>query len=115
MNEIKELTDLHPDVFRIYAGLDDPWMRSVSLRCYAATPTKTSVALPLTMQEIQEGQLFEPFVRLKCEQAQELMDSLWQCGIRPTEGAGSAGAMRAVEKHLQDMRKIVASKLKVDL
>ena len=39
--------------------------------------------------------------------AQTLMDDLWNCGIRPTEGAGSAGAMSAVKHHLEDMRRLV--------
>ena len=37
---------------------------------------------------------------------QELMDSLWACGIRPTEGQGSAGAMAAQTEHLKDMREM---------
>lgn len=49
----------------------------------------------------------EPTFSLEMEQAQTLMDDLWNCGIRPTEGAGSAGAMRATERHLEDMRKLV--------
>ena len=53
------------------------------------------------------GRKLEPFVRLEKEQAQLLMDDLWNCGIRPTEGAGSAGAMAATERHLEDMRKLV--------
>ncbi len=40
-------------------------------------------------------------------EAQQLMDDLWQCGIRPTEGSGSAGAMAAQTRHLEDMRKLV--------
>jgi hypothetical protein len=46
----------------------------------------------------------EPLFYLDAHYAQQLMDSLWQCGLRPSEGTGSAGAMRAVEKHLEDMR-----------
>jgi hypothetical protein len=34
------------------------------------------------------------------------MDDLWASGVRPTEGNGSAGAMRAVERHIDDLRKI---------
>lgn len=49
------------------------------------------------------------------DRAQELIDDLWRCGVRPTEGKGSAGQLKAVEKHLEDMRKIVASKLSVIL
>jgi len=44
-------------------------------------------------------------------EAQELMDNLYSCGIRPTEGTGSAGSMEKVEAHLQDMRRIVFKKL----
>lgn len=41
------------------------------------------------------------------------MDELWQAGIRPAEGAGSAGQMAATENHLQDMRTLVFHTLKV--
>lgn len=40
-------------------------------------------------------------------QAQELMDDLWRCGVRPTEGAGTAGSMAATQRHLEDMRELV--------
>jgi hypothetical protein len=49
----------------------------------------------------------EAFIELGHDEAQELMDSLWACGIRPTEGAGSAGAMSAVQEHLKDLRKVL--------
>ena len=39
--------------------------------------------------------------------AQVLMDDLWNIGVRPTEGTGSAGAMTATQSHLEDMRKVV--------
>ena len=39
--------------------------------------------------------------------AQELMDALWDCGLRPSEGTGSAGALRAVERHRDDLMSIV--------
>jgi len=56
---------------------------------------------------VPEGQEIEPTLSLPIESAQELMDSLWQCGLRPSEGSGSAGALRATQNHLEDMRKIV--------
>jgi len=40
-------------------------------------------------------------------EAQALMDRLWSAGLRPTEGAGSAGALAAVQHHLEDMRSLV--------
>ena len=38
--------------------------------------------------------------------AQLLMDDLWNCGIRPTEGTGSAGSLKATQEHLEDMKTI---------
>jgi hypothetical protein len=49
---------------------------------------------------------------ISLEAAQTLMDDLWACGVRPTEGKGSAGALKATEKHLEDMRKITFGFLK---
>lgn len=47
--------------------------------------------------------------------SQILMDDLWSCGVRPTEGQGSAGAMAATTKHLGDMRTLVQKCMKVEL
>jgi hypothetical protein len=37
---------------------------------------------------------------------QELMDSLWMLGIRPSEGVASTGQVEAMQAHLADMRKL---------
>lgn len=47
---------------------------------------------------------------LKNEDAQVLMDDLWNCGFRPTEGTGSAGALRATQDHLKDLQRLIFSK-----
>ena len=47
-----------------------------------------------------------PTLSLSEENGQALMDELWKCGLRPTEGKGSAGSLAATEQHLQDFRKI---------
>lgn len=39
------------------------------------------------------------------------MDQLWNCGLRPTEGSGSAGSLAATQRHLEDMRKIAFNTL----
>jgi hypothetical protein len=46
----------------------------------------------------------EPTFHLRYEQAQRLMDELWNCGLRPSEGMGSAGQLAATQKHLEDER-----------
>ncbi len=48
----------------------------------------------------------QPMLALSNEEAQQLIDELWRAGLRPTDGSGSAGAMAATQKHLEDMRKI---------
>jgi len=53
------------------------------------------------------AQIIEPTFKMRYEEAQQLMDDLWQCGLRPSEGTGSAGALVATQKHLEDMRKLV--------
>jgi hypothetical protein len=45
-------------------------------------------------------------------QLQQLMDSLWNSGIRPTE-IGTAGQLAATVAHLKDMQKIAFKFLKL--
>lgn len=47
-----------------------------------------------------------PLLRLSRSDAENLMDQLWHCGIRPSNGTGSTGQLAATETHLADMRKI---------
>jgi len=57
--------------------------------------------------QVEEGDDVAPMIRLQQEEAQQLMDTLWDAGLRPVGAAGSAGQLSAVESHLADMRKIV--------
>ncbi len=57
----------------------------------------------------------ESRIELENSAAQSLMDDLWKCGLRPTEGTGSAGSLAATQKHLGDMRALVSKCMKVDL
>lgn len=68
----------------------------------------------ITLKEIKRGQVIRPTFSMNMNDAQALMDDLWSAGIRPTEGSGSAGSLRATEKHLSDMRMIVGKKLGVE-
>jgi hypothetical protein len=49
----------------------------------------------------------DPTFCLSMDDAQALMDDLWHAGLRPTEGSGSAGALAATQRHLEDMRTLV--------
>lgn len=65
------------------------------------------VGQPLVFTTQERALISEPTFSLQPEDAQKLMDELWNCGIRPTEGSGSAGAFAAVENHRDDLRKLL--------
>lgn len=74
-----------------------------------------SVAEPLTLRKLEPGHLIgEPTMRLTSGEAQQLIDELWRCGLRPTEGSGSAGSLAATERHLRDMQAIAFGVLNKD-
>jgi hypothetical protein len=71
---------------------------------------KCYTAGPLQFSEVDLWEESTPsFIPISLDQtaAQKLMDDLWDCGIRPSEGSGSAGAFAAQGEHLKDMRKLV--------
>lgn len=88
-----------------------PWSDSVDLLAWHDSPTGvSSIGLPLSMRQVEQGEYVEhPTVRLNTSEAQKLMDELWDCGLRPSEGSGSAGALAATQRHLEDMRTIALS------
>ncbi len=66
------------------------------------------IAEPLVMKEHEMyANDPQPTVSLTPTAAQQLIDDLWDCGLRPSEGSGSAGQLAATERHLKDMRTIV--------
>ena len=91
-----------------------PFTGQVELLIAEASGSKRSTGR-LTFEALEEDQTIEPTTKISLSAAQELMDDLWRAGLRPSEGAGSAGAMRATERHLEDLRKIAGKKLGVDL
>ena len=68
---------------------------------------RVDYAMSMTMSELPEGECFPaPTMLLQNGEAQMLMDELWRCGLRPSEGSGSAGSLAATERHLKDMQTI---------
>lgn len=90
------------DDCRVYA-MAAPWSRRVELLVKVGDAYGTSVVL----ETVPEGAAAQPTVSLTLDAAQELMDDLWRAGLRPSEGSGSAGSLRATEYHLEDMRRLV--------
>ena len=85
-----------------------PWSNGIEMIFFShAKDGSTFVGKPIIMEKIEQGEFVgESSINLKNDQAQGLMDELWRCGLRPSEGTGSAGSLAATERHLKDMQKI---------
>lgn len=102
------------DLLRLVAH-KDPWSEQVEFMLLHHVSGKPRAACgPLQFIEIPEGAQVNPTFCLHGPEAQELMDMLWNCGLRPTQGQSSAGQLDAVERHLADMRAIAFNKLEIE-
>lgn len=91
----------------IFSAQRTHFNRGIELHMAERAGKRLSVAVKVEMRELPEGEMSEPFLRMSLTDAQSLMDELWHCGLRPTEGTGSAGSLAATERHLEDMRRLV--------
>ena len=92
-----------------------PWRDGIELQASIRDDRGLSVGQPLVMRRIEEGEFADdPTLVLRNQEAQLLMDELWRCGLRPSEGTGSAGSLAATERHLKDMRQIAMGLLRLD-
>ena len=78
-----------------------PFNRGVELFLLQGSHIGVSVTMEPLPQECTPSR---EFLTLAPTEAQILIDDLWASGYRPSEGSGSAGALRATEAHLEDMR-----------
>ncbi len=87
----------------------EPWRRNVDiLYVLEETGKPRMVAKPVEFVAVEHEHLAtEPTMTFGLDVAQQLIDELWRCGLRPTEGSGSAGSLAATERHLADMRALV--------
>jgi hypothetical protein len=76
---------------------------------------KTHYVGALTLIQSQENESFDPLFTLSKNQAQGLMNELWNAGIRPTDDVDNKGELKATKMHLEDMRKIASKYVKVNL
>jgi hypothetical protein len=67
----------------------------------------------LEVEELTEDDMFKasvPLFDISNDAAQKLFDQLYDLGFRQTD-VGTAGHLKATEKHLEDMRKIAFDQL----
>ncbi len=84
-----------------------PWSKSVEIALVQEAGDRYLCAGPIIMEERADSLPVTPAFTLEPKAVQQLMDDLWRCGYRPSEGEGSAGQLAAVKCHLEDMRKLV--------
>lgn len=89
------------------------WTDGIALSMMLEHGNKCSFAEPVIFTGRSAGERVGPFIELEMTAAQLLMDELWGCGLRPSEGSGSAGSLAATERHLADMKTLAFHALKV--
>mgnify|MGYP001590343948 CR=1 FL=1 len=97
MRDIKVFTEKHP------------YNKAVGIYFYERQPDgKIAVVTNLEFTIIDPSIEMErgSGIDLSYETTQDLMDRLWECGLRPSEGSGSAGSLKATENHLKDMQSL---------
>ena len=92
-----------------------PFRSGVELAIAAERNGKMYVMDNVSFVEAADGVMINPDFTLSPNDAQQLIDDLWQAGLRPTEGTGSAGSLSATQNHLKDMRKISGKFLELEL
>jgi hypothetical protein len=92
--------------------MNAPWSDSVEFMLMTTSGSGVvSVGSSITMTTVEHGELIaHPTFRLTRMEAQQLLENLWQCGLRPLDGTGSVGQLGATERHLEDMRRLVFGK-----
>ena len=75
-----------------------PFNSRVELRAY---DTETGMyGEPLTLADIPTAREVPPVMTLDATQAQRLMDDLWDCGLRPSEGNDQSPNDQGNRSHL---------------
>lgn len=70
---------------------------------------------PTVVFETKDAQtIIEPIAHIDDDAAVQLMDDLWNAGIRPTHAQHTSETLSAINKHLADMRQIAFQGLGYD-
>jgi hypothetical protein len=67
----------------------------------------TNVTLETKPRDECQGNYTPPAFVLDDQEAQVLMDTLWDAGVRPAESRDHSDTVRAMKAHLEDMRTLV--------
>lgn len=110
MNATDEVFAGHFNAETEVKATPDPAAKKIDLYFVQYYPHDRLVAKKIEWEQSLYNEWTKPILSLTYKNAQQLMNELWTCGIRPTGTTESA-----TQAHLNDMRAIVAEKLKVTL
>jgi hypothetical protein len=86
---------------------ESPWGAGTELAYFSESKRGVSVAKPLEFEPLSQGSFITPTLVISTEQTQELFNELWRIGYRPKDGTGNSGHIEAINRHLDDMRRLV--------
>lgn len=103
------------DFVEAHVGREDMMHMSFPLWFSKLTTGEPRMVARIAWEEVpDDGMVYvEPTLRLNPLVAQQLMDRLYQAGIRPTEQVDSAGELKAAKDHLEDLRSLVFGEDKI--
>lgn len=84
--------------FALYLWVDD--------RAGRVDPGKTLVGTNVTLETVEVGTFERPLLYMPDEAAQQLMDDLWNAGVRPANVRSMSEIVEAKEAHIQDLRNV---------
>lgn len=89
--------------------LRQPFNDKIGIHCGEKKPDGTwSAATSITMTALKTGEVSPgPFMELDYTDGQQLMDELWNAGVRPSDSRDLSGQISAMKAHMSDLRRLV--------
>lgn len=99
-------------MIKLFVGADRNFpMRGVNLYLFGKdVDGSLSVAAPIAYEVLQDYQLAEqtsPTLTISMEAAQQLLDDLYNVGLRPTHAIETGSTLAAQKAHIDDLRTIL--------
>jgi hypothetical protein len=91
--------------FKFHISRSNEWL---GYTVYIKTNDGIVTDIKMTVDNsIQKGTYIPPPLVLDEKSAQNLLQELWNAGLRPNNGEGTSAQVDALKYHLEDMRKLV--------
>lgn len=86
---------------------DQPWALNLGVWLVERRADGSKgVAAPVVFASLPAGASAPPSLSLSREAAQDLMNRMWQLGIRPLDGEGTLAHVGAMQEHIEDLRRV---------